>query len=223
MSPDGQKIWDQLLDADKADILKRPAANLSRPNRPSNECKPGGQKVNVHDTTVYDFIAANAHLLDYGEAPDDTGEGASDEEAQTLHAFLASRGNNSSPADIRNLLSTSSKRAASKLPKDRQANAHVTYTVDKHHMDKPGSLIDRGANGGVAGADVHVIASTHRPLMILERMPVMKKPRPCMPSLQAVAITLHQQTFATYCRRHRSERPVNCRRIIKRMLMSPTL
>ena len=29
-------------------------------------------------------------------------------------------------------------------------------------MDKPGSLIDRGANGGVAGADVRVIASTHR-------------------------------------------------------------
>ena len=41
-------------------------------------------------------------------------------------------------------------------------NAHVTYSVDKHHMDKPGSLIDRGANGGVAGADVRVIASTHR-------------------------------------------------------------
>ena len=109
MSPDGQKIWDQLLDADKAVILKRPAANLSRPNRPSNERNPDGQKVNVHDTTMYDFITANAHLLDYGEAPDDTGEGASDEEAQTLHAFLASRGNNSSPADIRNLLSTSSK------------------------------------------------------------------------------------------------------------------
>ena len=162
VSPDGQKIWDQLSDADKAVILKRPAANLSRPNRPFNERKPDGQKVNVHDTTVYDFITANAHLLDYGEAPDDTGEGASDEEAQTLHAFLASRGNNSSPADIRNLLSTSSKRAPSKLPKDRQANAHVTYSVDKHHMDTPGSLIDRGANGGVAGADVRVIASTRR-------------------------------------------------------------
>ena len=162
MSPDGQKIWDQLSDADKAVILKRPAANLSRPNRPSNEHKPDGQKVNVHDTTVYDFITANAHLLDYGEAPDDTGGGASDEEAQTLHAFLASRGNNSSPADIRNLLSTSSKRAPNKLPKDRQASAHVTYSVDKHHMDTPGSLIDRGANGGVAGADVRVIASTRR-------------------------------------------------------------
>ena len=124
------------------------------------------RKENIHDTTMYDFITANAHLLDYGEAPDDTEEAASDEEAQTLHAFLASRGNNSSPADIRNLLSMSSKRAPSKLPKDHQANAHVTYTVDMHRMDKPGSLIDHGANGGVAGADVRVIASTHRAVNI---------------------------------------------------------
>ena len=72
-----------------------------------------------------------------------------------------SRGDNSSPADIRNMLSTSSKRAPTRQSKDRQANAHVTYMVDKHHMDKPGSLIDRGANGGVA-ADVRVFATTDR-------------------------------------------------------------
>ena len=70
--------------------------------------------------------------------------------------------NNSSPADIRNLLSMSSKRAPSQPLKDHQANAHIIYTIDKHHTDKPRSLIDRGANGGVAGADFHVIASTHR-------------------------------------------------------------
>ena len=42
------------------------------------------------------------------------------------------------------------------------SDVHVSYSVDKDHMDKPGSLIDRGANGDVAGADVRVIASTHR-------------------------------------------------------------
>ena len=54
--------------------------------------------VNVHDTTVYNFIVANSHLLDYGEAPDNAKDDAiktrvdksNDEEAQTLHAFLAS-------------------------------------------------------------------------------------------------------------------------------------
>ena len=48
---------------------------------------------------------------------------------------------------------SSHKRAPSKLSKDRQVNAHITYAVDKCHMDKPRSLIDRGANGGIAGAD----------------------------------------------------------------------
>ena len=64
-----------------------------------------------------------------------------------------------SPADLRNVLSTSSKRAADK---PRQANTHLTYTVGKHRADKPGALIDHGANGGVAGADVRIIETTHR-------------------------------------------------------------
>ena len=110
---------------------------------------------------------ANAHQLDYGEqgtgVEDDTADmqatGPPDDEAQTLHAFLASRGNDASPANLRNVLSTSSKHTADK---PHQANTHLTYTVGKHHADKPGALIDRGANGGVAGADVHVIEMTHR-------------------------------------------------------------
>ena len=180
MSPKGQEIWDQHSDEDKTVVLSKPATVMMRPNQPSNERElskpatvvtrrdqpsnerePSSHMVNVHDTTVYDSIVANAHLLDYGEATDDAEDDAvrtevdksNDEEAQTLHGFLASHGNNSSPADVRNVLSTSLKRVPSKLPKDHQANAHITYAMDKCHMDKPGSLIDRGANGGMAGAD----------------------------------------------------------------------
>ena len=113
-------------------------------------------------------------MLDYGEAPDDAKDDvvenkvdeSNDEESQTMHAFLASHGNNSSPADIRNVLLTLSKRAPSKLLKDCQANAHITCTMDKHPMDKPRSLIDRGANGGVAGADIRVISPTHRAINV---------------------------------------------------------
>ena len=141
--------------------LSKPATVVARQDQPSNEREPSSHKVNVHDTTVYDSIVANAHLLDYGEATDDAEDDAvgtevdesNDEGDQTLHAFLASPGNNPSPADVRNVLSTSLKRVPGKLPKDHQANAHITYAMDKCHMDKPGSLIDRGANGGMAGAD----------------------------------------------------------------------
>ena len=180
MSPKGQEIWDQHSDEDKAVMLSKPATvvmrrnqpsnerELSKPatvvmrqDQPSNECEPSSHKVNVHDTTVYNSIVANTHLLDYGEATDDAEDDAVGTEVdkynvegdRTLHAFLASHGNNPSPVDVHNVLSTLLKRVPGKLPKDHQANAHITYAMDKCHMDKAGSLIDCGANGGMAGAD----------------------------------------------------------------------
>ena len=89
---------------------------------------------------------ANAHQLEYGEqdtdVEDDTMDmevtSPPDDEAQTLHAFLASHGNDALPADLRNVLSMSSKHA----DKPCQANTHLTYTVGKHRADKPGALID---------------------------------------------------------------------------------
>ena len=167
VSPEGQKIWDQLSEEDKPVILKKtPTSNSMKPPHSFNHWKSNSCKVNVHETSVYDFMA-NAHQLDYGEqdtnAEDDTPDvevaSPPDDQAQMLHAFLASRGNDASPADLRNVLSTSSKRAADK---PRQANSHLTHSVGKHRADKPGALIDRGANGGIAGADVRIIEMTHR-------------------------------------------------------------
>ena len=182
VSPEGQKIWDQLSEEDKAMILKKaPISNSMKPSRSSIRRKPNSCKVNIHENSVYDFIMANAHQLDHGEqdanaeddAPDAEAARSPEDEAQMLHAFLASHGNDASPADLRNVLSTSSKRVADK---PCQANTHLTYSVGKHQADKPGALIDHGvnggvvganggvvgANGGVAGADVCVIEMTHR-------------------------------------------------------------
>ena len=167
VSPEGQKIWDQLSEEDKAVILKKmPTSNLTKPPRSFNHRKSNSHKVNVQETSVYDFIMANAHQLDYGEqdtdAEDDTPDvevaSPPDDEAQMLHAFLASHGNDASPADLRNVLCTSYKCAADK---PCQANSHLTYSVGKHRADKPGALIDQGANGSIAGADIHIIEMTH--------------------------------------------------------------
>ena len=62
---------------------------------------------------MYDFLIVSAHQMDFGEHVEGiTGEppmtDSTDEQAQNLHAFLSSRVNESSPADIRNVLSTSS-------------------------------------------------------------------------------------------------------------------
>ena len=37
-----------------------------------------------------------------------------------------------------------------------------TYHNSKHSASSYGSLVDRGANGGLAGADVHVLERTGR-------------------------------------------------------------
>ena len=41
---------------------------------------------------------------------------------------------------------------------DTQINAHITYHVAQAQNPKHGSLVDRGANGGLAGSDVGSLA-----------------------------------------------------------------
>ena len=44
----------------------------------------------------------------------------------------------------------------------RQMNAHITYHVAQANQAKHGSLVDRGANGGLAGSDVKVLSTSSR-------------------------------------------------------------
>ena len=41
-----------------------------------------------------------------------------------------------------------------------------TYHISKHSASSYGSLVDRGANGGLAGADVHVLERTGRKVSV---------------------------------------------------------
>ena len=44
----------------------------------------------------------------------------------------------------------------------RQMNAHITYHVAEAQQAKNGSLVDRGANGGLAGSDVRILSTSSR-------------------------------------------------------------
>ena len=44
----------------------------------------------------------------------------------------------------------------------RQRNAHITYHFAQANQAKHGSLVDRGANGGLAGSDVRVVSPSPR-------------------------------------------------------------
>ena len=45
---------------------------------------------------------------------------------------------------------------------NRQMNTHITYHVAQANQAKHGSLVDRGANGGLAGSDVRVLSTSSR-------------------------------------------------------------
>ncbi len=66
------------------------------------------------------------------------------------------------PGDIRRVLSQAKSKSSS--PPTRTANVHeqIQYRVSAHSQSQSRSLVDRGANGGIAGDDVRVISRSHR-------------------------------------------------------------
>jgi hypothetical protein len=79
-----------------------------------------------------------------------------------------SKSNDTPPHDIRRLLSSNSKCDNDANSKEitingkgyRQCNTHIIYSVSVTLQQTPLSLVDHGANGGIAGSDVRVISKT---------------------------------------------------------------
>jgi hypothetical protein len=114
--------------------------------------------------SAYEFLQVHSHELEPDPEPDETisedlpTAEAEPEPADTL-LIDAAKGSCPSPlppGDIRRILSKNSKRAANL--------EQIEYKVSYHQASsgKSLSLIDRGANGGVAGTDVQVIFKTGR-------------------------------------------------------------
>ena len=179
LTPTAQGIWDQLGDESKALILGRPpdskrsgTFSCGKPGQrgPSH----GTNKINLHDISAHDLLANYHHYQahqtdvsnDDGEVvlTDENVASTTDDLPNPLLAFLTSRGNNTSPGDLCNVLSSTSSRAAKSKPtQKRQANfANHTYDVGKHRTTRRGALIDSGANGGIIGDDARIIAETDK-------------------------------------------------------------
>ena len=50
----------------------------------------------------------------------------------------------------------------STMTPERSINHHFTYNVAQASQAKHGSLVDRGANGGIAGSDVRILSRSSR-------------------------------------------------------------
>ena len=148
-------------------------------------------KSNSHEVDYGEEIEDEASIVSETEdndidedAPDDPerGEDQVDSEegsVSKLQAFLSNQ-KSISPGDIRKVLanvrSTSGNKKKLKAvgkPQDKRKVLNINgknyreintlkYIVSKHESVKHASLVDRGANGGLAGSDVRIIETTPR-------------------------------------------------------------
>ena len=94
-----------------------------------------------------------------GEPPSDTHP--SDTSSSDTTELLAMMTNGHHPGDVRRLLSNSSANPPTIATSTRKIHAMHTYSVARSQStQRVGALIDRGANGGLAGIDCRVIAKS---------------------------------------------------------------
>lgn len=167
--------WDRLDDNAKSIILGYTKPDQRRPGfsstRPPFGKPPYGQprkppfttQVNLHEMSAYDFLLANMHdVAPTDDAPEpngipdelDTPDNAND--IRLINAAKSHHNASAPPGDIRRVMSKSSTRHVN--------STRLEYSVSKHEatIAHSMSLIDRGANGGVAGDDVRLLFRTNR-------------------------------------------------------------
>ena len=125
-----------------------PSGSKTRPNPTRGKSTPAPKQVHQHSQD------------------EPTEESPSDTSTQTLvNKFLAESGID--PTDIQNAMSVSyAKRNMSSHEPPRQIQSHQRYAFAGVHQTNH-QLIDRGANGGLAGADLRVIHTTPRKINIV--------------------------------------------------------
>ena len=125
------------------------------------------RQTNLHDLSAADFLAQLQIPAD-NLAPDPVSQPTSSQPADIL-INSASSTPTISPADIRRVLS-SAKAASTPSSSSgditingttytRKINTALTYRISEHKHSHNASLVDRGANGGIAGNDVRVTPS----------------------------------------------------------------
>ena len=217
MDDQSRSTWSQMSPSVKSKIVKSVSPNLQAftPNTSSFPKKGvGNRNINLHETSLYDLLA-NFHVSnDQSQvSTDDTitttdvettanttnNETTSQDNDQLLIQAVKSSGSNTSkpsplPSDIRSLLSKKN---------TRSGNVHeLIYKVSAHDSKSDVSLVDRGANGGIAGSDVRVIEMLHRSVDVqgidnhkMENIPIVTAGRVTKTQRGEVILILNQYAY----------------------------
>jgi hypothetical protein len=160
-------IWDRLDDKAKSIILgyTKPepqqarfptnTSNFRRPPVSQSGKAPFKPQVDLHEISAYDFLLANIHDdAPSGDDPDpnvlvsEDNDPRSSEDTNYKRLINAAKSSGTDHLPAGYILSVMSKSST------RRVNStNITYFVSKHEalLAHSMSLIDRGANGGVAG------------------------------------------------------------------------
>ena len=160
-------LWDQFDDKAKSIILGTDDRKFHFDARPQSNQSGSFSKrqANLHDISAFDFLQANLHELSLQEPiepieQDDPHPPETNDEDPSISSLLVNAAKTGKsklpPGDIRRVLSKASTRSVNMAR--IMYNASASKVSGKHDM----SLIDRGANGGIAGNDVRVLFKTHR-------------------------------------------------------------
>ena len=182
LTPDEQKHWDMLSPQAKATIL-----GIGRPPPPRTP-----RHLNLTDISAADYL----HIIEAHEQHHSHGDGipvitpdvstpsepvadspSADTPGTDLLACATQQSSSAHPGDLRRMLgSNPSGSHRGKTPHEivvdgkryRSVNVHScrSYAVSNHHASKHGSLVDRGANGGLAGNDVRIIHKAADPRLV---------------------------------------------------------
>jgi hypothetical protein len=180
---DARTKWDELSPESKHIILEAKTRNQPRPPRKTNlhELTRG----DVNNAVAYDFIQAHLHDLQLTENTDEppsynpvsndrtSGPPNHGPDSKVLMAHLTKR-TPLPPGDLQRVLSSSINKTKTTIPPAsgdislngktyREVNmAKTIYVASDHRTVRRGALVDRGANGGIAGDDVRIIHESGR-------------------------------------------------------------
>ena len=180
LSDSAKKIWDQLDNSSKSTILglssdKPRPKTFNSVSRPPVKAQPPSfcRHINLHNISAHDYLDAMSHEQDLIQDDETeffepiTIDEPSDEPLQdsvdSVSTVLVNAAKSKlKPNDIRRILSPPQSKdeppnSDSHKNQSRQVNTHIVYRVSSATTKSKDSLVDRGANGGVAGTDVRII------------------------------------------------------------------
>ena len=158
-----QAKWDTFDQSEKAIILG--IGQSPNPNKSFQRPASAMRKINLHEMSAFDFLQLDESDVHFDDSVDHSASNNDPDESSnndsTLLINAATSKGKLPPGDLRRVMSPSS---AKPNKVQFKVDFHqIIYSVSESRRTHAMSLIDRGANGGVAGSDVRILAKVFPP------------------------------------------------------------